>query len=85
MMEKIDVNGPNMHPVFSFLKYHSSLYDDQSNAASPISWNFGKFLVDQDGHVVKYYGPEVMPKSLIPDIDQVIARALRGFVRPPPQ
>mmetsp|Transcript_11271 Transcript_11271/g.32698 ORF Transcript_11271/g.32698 Transcript_11271/m.32698 type:complete len:80 (+) Transcript_11271:3135-3374(+) len=79
MMEKIDVNGPNMHPVFSFLKYHSSLYDDQSNAASPISWNFGKFLVDQEGHVVKYYGPQVMPKSFIPDIDQVIARA------PPPQ
>jgi len=41
MFEKIDVNGPNTHPVFAFLK---SAYPND------IPWNFlGKFLIDRDG------------------------------------
>jgi glutathione peroxidase-family protein len=57
LMEKVDVNGPETHPVFSFLKYNSSLYDETKDSNSPIKWNFGKFLIDKEGRVIKYYGP----------------------------
>eukprot|EP00928_Gymnodinium_smaydae_P070576 TRINITY_DN54384_c0_g1_i1.p1 TRINITY_DN54384_c0_g1~~TRINITY_DN54384_c0_g1_i1.p1 ORF type:complete len:128 (-),score=24.04 TRINITY_DN54384_c0_g1_i1:306-689(-) len=38
LMEKVDVNGPNQHPVYAFLKKHSGSDD--------IRWNFAtKFIV----------------------------------------
>ena len=43
LMEKVHVNGPNTHDVFSFLKYNSPLYDEKDNVNGPIKWNFGKF------------------------------------------
>ena len=57
LMEKIDVNGPDTHEVFQFLKYNSPLYNESKNQSLPISWNFGKFLVDKEGRVIKYYSP----------------------------
>jgi glutathione peroxidase-family protein len=57
LMEKVDVNGAGTHPVFGFLKYNSTLYDESSDLNMPIKWNFGKFLVDKEGRVIKYYGP----------------------------
>lgn len=57
LMEKVDVNGSETHPVFSFLKYNSPLYDEANDLSGPIKWNFGKFLIDKEGRVIKYYGP----------------------------
>ena len=48
MMDKIDVNGANTHPVWAFLK-----------AAQPgdVSWNFAaKFIIDKEGNVVERNG-----------------------------
>ena len=48
MMDKIDVNGKNTHPVWAFLK-----------AAQPgdVSWNFAaKFIIDKEGNVVERNG-----------------------------
>jgi glutathione peroxidase len=70
LMEKVDVNGADTHPVFSFLKYNSSLYDESHDVVSPIKWNFGKFLVDRDGRVVKYYGPT--EEKIEDDVKRVI-------------
>lgn len=45
MLEKVEVNGPKIHPVYQFLKRASGVLD-------PIKWNFSKFLVSPDGSVV---------------------------------
>ncbi len=57
LMEKVDVNGPGTNEIFQFLKYNSALYDESSGSAGPIKWNFGKFLLDREGRVIKYYSP----------------------------
>lgn len=44
MLEKVNVNGPNAHEVWRFLKLSSGHTD-------PIKWNFSKFLVGRDGKV----------------------------------
>lgn len=55
LFEKVDVNGENASPVFQFLRYNSSLYDEPKHIIGPIPWNFGKFLVDSKGGVYKFY------------------------------
>jgi len=57
LMEKVEVNGPGTHDIFQFLKYNSVLFDEASGGVGPIKWNFGKFLIDKDGQVIKYYSP----------------------------
>jgi len=57
LMEKVDVNGPETNEIFQFLKYNSELYDETKGVVSPIKWNFGKFLLDKEGRVIKYYSP----------------------------
>jgi glutathione peroxidase len=49
MFAKTDVNGPNAHPVYQFLRFHSSLYSAKDKVASEIPWNFAKFLVNAEG------------------------------------
>ena len=67
MFEKINVNGPNAHPLYEYLKNNAKgfLTDD-------IKWNFTKFLVDQEGNVVKRYGSNVKPNSIAKDIEDLL-------------
>ena len=57
LSEKIDVNGPDAHPVFVYLRVNSELYDRKSGQMRKIPWNFSKFLVNNKGKVVKYFPP----------------------------
>ena len=57
LTEKVNVNGTDSHPIFQFLKFNSSL-GSSGGKTDPISWNFGKFLVDREGRVVRYFGPK---------------------------
>ncbi len=63
LFEKIEVNGPNTHPLFEFLKKEKGglLSDD-------IKWNFTKFLVDRNGQVVKRYAPTILPEKIEKDV-----------------
>ena len=45
--DKIDVNGENVHPLYTWLKAQAGGGD--------IKWNFTKFLVGRDGKVIKRY------------------------------
>ena len=63
LFSKIDVNGKNAAPLFTFLKNQKGgfLGDD-------IKWNFTKFLVSRDGTVVKRYAPMTTPDKIETDI-----------------
>jgi len=62
MFSKVEVNGPGAHPIYQFLKSSDAF------GGGEISWNFQKFLVDREGHVVKTFLPKVEPEDLEDDI-----------------
>lgn len=65
MFAKIDVNGPNTHPLFAWLKRQKKgLFGTES-----IKWNFTKFLVDRSGKIVKRYAPTTKPEAIRADIE----------------
>jgi len=67
VFEKIQVNGPDTHPVYQFLKGYN---DGMLNA---IKWNFAKFLVGRDGRVVSRYLPTTSPSAIEMDILAALA------------
>ena len=68
MFAKIDVNGPNAHPLFEYLK-HSAKGLLGSEA---VKWNFTKFLVNRDGDVVRRYPPTTKPSAIRADIEALL-------------
>ena len=64
MMEKIDVNGNNAHPLYAWLKEEAP----GILGSVGIKWNFTKFLVGRNGQVVKRYAPQDSPESIAKDI-----------------
>ena len=68
MFAKIEVNGPNAHPLYKHLKKAApGLLGSES-----IKWNFTKFLVDRDGRVVERFAPTVKPEQLKPAIEKLL-------------
>lgn len=68
MMSKIDVNGPAAHPLYKWLSAEApGLLGSKS-----IKWNFTKFLVGRDGHVIKRYAPLDKPADLAKDIEAAL-------------
>ena len=56
---QIDVNGESSAPIYKFLKSSKGgIFGDS------IKWNFSKFLVDKEGHVVDRYAPTTSPLSI---------------------
>ena len=60
MFAKIEVNGADESPVYSFLK--AGHPDEGGN--QDIAWNFTKFLVGRDGSVLERLGPQVTPEEI---------------------
>jgi len=60
---KIDVNGDNTHPLFSYLRCITGKFP-----GAEISWNFTKFLIGKDGLPVKQFAPPTQPKDLEQEI-----------------
>lgn len=50
-MNKIEVNGDNVDPVYKFLKSQRSGLLGMTR----IKWNFEKFLINKDGNVYNRY------------------------------
>jgi glutathione peroxidase len=55
LFEKVEVNGPNTHPVYKFLR--SAGKEGKNGEAKVIPWNFAKFLVNGKGEVIKFFAP----------------------------
>ena len=64
---KIDVNGENESPLYTWLKAEKG-----GKLGSKIKWNFTKFLIDREGRVVKRYAPTFKPEKLEQDISNLL-------------
>ena len=68
LMQKVDVNGDQAHPLFSWLKSQApGLLNTEG-----IKWNFTKFLVGRKGQVIKRYAPQDNPESIASDIEAAL-------------
>ena len=71
VFSKIEVNGPNAHPLFQFLRREKGgiLGAIGFNA---IKWNFTKFLIDRTGRVAARYAPTTTPAQLAPAVEKLL-------------
>ena len=69
LFSKIEVNGSDAHPLYDWLKSEKS-----GVLGGRIKWNFTKFLVGRDGHVIDRFGPNRRPE----DLREAVEAALRG-------
>lgn len=68
LMAKVEVNGANEPPLYSWLKQEApGLMGTRS-----IKWNFTKFLIDRQGKVVRRYAPTDKPQSIARDIEKLL-------------
>jgi len=68
MFAKIDVNGDEAHPLYSYLKGEAP----GLLGSKMIKWNFTKFLVGRDGKVLRRYAPNDKPEDLVVDIKALL-------------
>lgn len=68
MFDKIEVNGPNRHPLYV------ALAGKDSEFAGDIKWNFTKFLISRDGKLLKRFDSRVAPEA--PEVVAAIEAAL---------
>lgn len=59
MMSKISVKGDDMHPVYKWLtsKEENGVMD------SKVSWNFQKYMIDENGNLVDFVDPKKSPMT----------------------
>ncbi len=57
--DKIDVNGANESPLYSWLKSQKG-----GIGGANIKWNFTKFLVNKKGQVIARYAPAKSPMAI---------------------
>ncbi|HHJ7417339.1 TPA: glutathione peroxidase [Streptococcus pyogenes] len=64
---KIKVNGKDADPLFAWLKEEKS-----GPLGKRIEWNFTKFLIDQNGQVIKRYSSKTDPKLIEEDLKALL-------------
>lgn len=64
LFAKIDVNGPNAHPLYRHLKSAKRGFLGRE----AIAWNFTKFLVGKNGEVLRRYGSWRTPEQIERDL-----------------
>jgi len=88
IFDKIDVNGENEDPLYTYLKQEQPFTEITGKGATKlklalkvmnrnakkddIKWNFTKFLVDQEGNVVRRFEPTEDLK----DVEQAVMELL---------
>ncbi|CAH1119701.1 unnamed protein product [Phaedon cochleariae] len=65
VFEKINVNGSDAHPLWSFLKYKQG-----GVLGDFIKWNFTKFIINKEGQPVERHGPSTNPKDLVKSLEK---------------
>ena len=86
---KIKVNGRHEHPMYRYLKDHAPeeltptsigairrffrLFKSRRKRLD-IRWNFTKFLVDRNGHVIQRFAPNFLPEDIEPYISTLVEK-----------
>ncbi len=70
LFEKVDVKGPEAHPLFKYLTYQK-----KGIFGEDVKWNFTKFLIDAKGNVVDRFAPTTSPAKLENRIAELIKKA----------
>ncbi|KAJ3376203.1 hypothetical protein GGF31_000270 [Allomyces arbusculus] len=68
IMAKVEVNGDNEHPVYTWLKAQKSGLLGMTR----IKWNFEKFLISKEGEVVHRYSSMTTPEQIEKDVEAVL-------------
>lgn len=68
LFQKIDVNGEHAHPLFTYLRTNAPGF----LGSKSIKWNFTKFLINQEGNIVKRYSPTTKPEEMVKDIEKLL-------------
>ncbi|WP_158968848.1 glutathione peroxidase [Paraglaciecola sp. L3A3] len=68
LFKKINVNGVNTAPIYTFLKQGAPGILGSKN----IKWNFTKFLINKNGRVVKRYASTTKPEKIAADIQALL-------------
>ena len=68
LFAKVDVNGPDAHPLYRHLRREKpGLLGTEA-----IKWNFTKFLVGRDGSVLRRYAPNDAPDEIGKDVEAAL-------------
>ncbi|KAL8100837.1 putative glutathione peroxidase 4 [Apium graveolens] len=70
VFQKVLVNGKNTAPIYKFLKANTRGF-----LGSTIKWNFTKFLIDKEGHVIQRYATTTFPLSIEGDIKKALEQS----------
>ena len=65
--KKIDVNGENESPLYTYLKKEQG-----GMLGSKIKWNFTKFLIDRQGNVVDRFAPTDTPEKITAKVQALL-------------
>jgi glutathione peroxidase len=68
MFAKVDVNGPDAHPLYKWLKGEAK----GLLGSEGIKWNFTKFLIDRSGKVIDRFAPTTKPEALRGEIEKLL-------------
>ena len=71
MFAKIQVNGPDAHPLYAWLKSSAK----GILGTEGIKWNFTKFLISKDGRVFSRYAPTTKPEAIRGEIEELLEAA----------
>lgn len=70
MFAKVDVNGENEIPLYTYLKKEAS----GIFGTTGIKWNFTKFLIDSKGKVIERFGSSTKPSEIEPEIKKLLGK-----------
>ena len=59
LMEKIRIKGDTIHPIYQWL----TSSDENGVLDAKVTWNYQKFMIDENGEVVDAVAPIISPKS----------------------
>ena len=68
IFDKINVNGSSASPLFKHLKNEAK----GVMGSEAIKWNFTKFLIDNNGSVIKSYSPQTTPDKIDKDLSKIL-------------
>lgn len=59
LSEKVVILGDNPHPLYAYL----TRKEENGYSDSEVKWNFQKYLIDENGYLVKVFSPMAEPLS----------------------